>query len=54
MRVVSILAVLAIVTWFTHCKTLGVGIILFLFGCALFGFSEFVFDVASKADIWWR
>lgn len=54
MRVVSILAVLAIVAWFTHCRTLGAVILLFLFGCALYGLSEYVFDVASKADIRWR
>lgn len=54
MRVVSIIAVLAIVAWFTHCRTFGAVIFLFLFGCALFGLGEFVFDVASKADIRWR
>lgn len=54
MRVVSIIAVLAIVAWFANCRTLGAGIFLFLFGCALYGLSEYVFDVASKADIRWR
>lgn len=51
MRIVSILAVLAILAYFTHSKTLGAVILLFIVGCALFGLSDFVFDLASKADI---
>ena len=54
MRIVSILAVLAIVAYFTHCKTLGAAILLFLFGCALLGIREAAVDLASRVDIWWR
>lgn len=54
MRIVSVLAVLAIVAWFANCRTLGSAIALLLFGCTLQGLSEFVFYLASNGDFRWR